>query len=223
LIQPEGRTQRRPASDLIVEGVEAVAGFSLRFRSGCFRLERSPGGTCTHWESGAFYCVRPKRAFPFSDARPSTQRKRPAEGEGHLQPLRRRPRTPPFPQRRNTRSFCVNHISFGIDYDNTTCLVHLRKFDIDECAASSIAHALLLRKLVARPAASSRTRFAGDWWRDCLDFPLATSGRSRSRECEHRAWPVANLTRSADPGRRSSKGRSTAIVHVAQRNGRRAG
>jgi hypothetical protein len=33
---------------------------SKRDCSGCFRLERSPGGTCTHWKSAAFPRRTPK-------------------------------------------------------------------------------------------------------------------------------------------------------------------
>ena len=31
--------------------------------SGCFRLERLPGGTCTHWESAAFHGARQKQTL----------------------------------------------------------------------------------------------------------------------------------------------------------------
>ncbi len=31
--------------------------------SGCFRLERSLGGTCTHWKAPPFHGAHPKRKF----------------------------------------------------------------------------------------------------------------------------------------------------------------
>ncbi|MGO9239156.1 MAG: hypothetical protein ACLP4V_35460, partial [Methylocella sp.] len=31
--------------------------------SGCFRLERSPGGTCTHWKAPPFHGAHPLRKF----------------------------------------------------------------------------------------------------------------------------------------------------------------
>src|ERR1019366_8521350 len=31
--------------------------------SGCFRLERSPGGTCTHWKAPPLHGSHPKQTF----------------------------------------------------------------------------------------------------------------------------------------------------------------
>jgi hypothetical protein len=31
--------------------------------SGCFRLERSPGGTCTHWKAPPYHGAHPTRTF----------------------------------------------------------------------------------------------------------------------------------------------------------------
>src|SRR4029077_2247134 len=31
--------------------------------SGCFRLERSPGGTCTHWKTPPFHGAHPSATF----------------------------------------------------------------------------------------------------------------------------------------------------------------
>jgi hypothetical protein len=33
--------------------------------SGCFRLERSPGGTCTHWKAPPSHGARKQRSFPW--------------------------------------------------------------------------------------------------------------------------------------------------------------
>ena len=36
--------------------------------SGCFRLERSPGGTCTHWKAPPSHGARKERSFPHNSA-----------------------------------------------------------------------------------------------------------------------------------------------------------
>ncbi len=36
--------------------------------SGCFRLERSPGGPCTHWKAPPYHGAHPQRSFKFTDA-----------------------------------------------------------------------------------------------------------------------------------------------------------
>ena len=36
--------------------------------SGCFRLERSPGGTCTHWKAPPSHGARKERSFPHDSA-----------------------------------------------------------------------------------------------------------------------------------------------------------
>src|SRR5262249_28273719 len=40
-------------------------GFSYHLHScsGCFRLERSPGGTCTHWKAPPYHGAHPERTF----------------------------------------------------------------------------------------------------------------------------------------------------------------
>src|SRR5262245_11027520 len=35
----------------------------LHSRSGCFRLERSPGGACTHWKAPPFHGAHPKQVI----------------------------------------------------------------------------------------------------------------------------------------------------------------
>ena len=44
--------------------------------SGCFRLERSPGGICTHWKAPPFHGAHPQRTFNFRPQLRETFRRR---------------------------------------------------------------------------------------------------------------------------------------------------
>jgi hypothetical protein len=50
----------QPAGGLSAVSAERLGEGPLHSCSGCFRLERSPGGTCTHWKAPPYHGAHPK-------------------------------------------------------------------------------------------------------------------------------------------------------------------